>query len=85
MKKIYLVIAGVFLILLIITSIILSLRKKSTTTTQKNSPFPTSVPDRGTNKDNADVQTPNLGVSTTDSTDLTDSTISTIAPVETED
>src|SRR3989338_6367415 len=37
MKKIYFVIAGVFLVLLIITSVLLSFRKKSTTT-QKNSP-----------------------------------------------
>jgi len=44
MKKIYLVIAGAFLILLIITSILLSLGKKTTTETQKNIPFPTSVP-----------------------------------------
>lgn len=44
MKKIYLFIAGAFLILLVITSILLSLVKKPTTETQKNSAFPTSVP-----------------------------------------
>ncbi|MFA6017205.1 MAG: C39 family peptidase [Patescibacteria group bacterium] len=44
MKKIYIVLAGAFLILLVIISIILSLGKKSTTTTQKNTPFPTSIP-----------------------------------------
>ncbi len=49
MKKIYLVIAGAFLILLVITSMLLSLGKKTTTDTQNNSPFPTGLPDRGTN------------------------------------
>jgi len=47
MKKIYLVIAGAFLILLVITSMLLSLQKKTTTETKKDIPFPTSVPDRG--------------------------------------
>ena len=49
MKKIYIVIAGAFLILLVITSMLLSLGKKTTTDTQNNSPFPTGLPDRGTN------------------------------------
>jgi hypothetical protein len=45
MKKIYLVIAGAFLILLVITSILLSLQKKQTVTeTKVDVPFPTSVP-----------------------------------------
>jgi len=47
MKRIYLVIAGAFLILLVITSMLLSLQKKTTTETKKDIPFPTSVPDRG--------------------------------------
>ena len=47
MKKIYLVIAGAFLILLVITYNASFSRKKSTTDTQNNSPFPTGLPDRG--------------------------------------
>jgi hypothetical protein len=47
MKKIYLVIAGAFLILLVITTMLLSLIKKPTTTNQKDSAFPTGIPDQG--------------------------------------
>ena len=49
MKKIYIVIAVALLILLVITSMLLSLQKKVATNTQKNYPFPTGIPDRGTN------------------------------------
>jgi len=49
MKKIYIVIAGALLILLVITLMLLSLQKKVATNTQKNYPFPTGIPDRGTN------------------------------------
>lgn len=80
MKKIYLVIAGAFLVLLVITSLLLSLGKKPATSTQQNSPFPTGVPtDQNINQQ-----------SFSDSTDLNDLTgstnldISTITPVETE-
>lgn len=72
MKKIYLVIAGAFLILLIITSMLLSLGKKTTTNTQKNFPFPTSVPDLERNVLSLITPPPN-------------STLSTIEPVETLD
>ncbi len=55
MKKIYLVIAGAFLILLVITSILLSLQKKQTITeTNNNFPTPTGVSTQGYNS-----QTPN--------------------------
>ena len=48
MKKIYLVIAGAFLILLVITSILLSLQKKQTVTeTNNNFPTPTGVSTQG--------------------------------------
>jgi len=50
MKKIYLVIAGAFLILLVITSILLSLQKKQTVTeTNNNFPTPTGVSTQGYN------------------------------------
>jgi hypothetical protein len=65
MKKIYIVIAGAFLILLIITSMLLSLQKKAVTNTQKNYPFPTGIPDRGTN--GQPVNNPSI---TTDSTNF---------------
>lgn len=57
MKKIYLVIAGAFLILLIIISMILFFGKKSTTDIQKNSLFPTSIPRQGSVNQQADQQT----------------------------
>ena len=44
MKKIYIIIAGAFLILLIITSMLLSLVKKPVTTQKNSSLFPTSIP-----------------------------------------
>jgi hypothetical protein len=72
MKKIYIVIAGAFLILLIITSMLLSLGKKTTTNTQKDSPFPTSVPDLERNVLSRITPPPN-------------STLSTIEPIETLD
>lgn len=72
MKKIYIVIAGAFLILLIITSMLLSLGKKTTTNTQIDSPFPTSVPDLEKNILSRITPPPN-------------STLSTIEPVETLD
>ncbi len=79
MKKIYIVIAGAFLILLIITSMLLSLGKKSTTNTQKNSPFPTSVPGQESNRQ-ANPNLPN--VSNSPSSPIN---ISTILPMETTD
>ncbi len=69
MKKIYLIIAGAFLILLIITSMILSVGKKSQNIVQKNSSFPTNVPPQKlTNRQNNQVFN-----------------IATIKPVETTD
>lgn len=79
MKKIYLIIAGAFLILLIIISIILSLGKKSITNTQKNSPFPTGIPQQDSNKQ----IDPNLSNLSNQSNSQID--ISTIEPVETLD
>lgn len=76
MKKIYLVIAGAFLILLIITSMLLSLGKKAPTTTQKSPPFPTSVPGQETNRQ-IDPNLPNVSNSPIN--------ISEITPVETVD
>ncbi len=82
MKKIYLIIAGAFLVLLIIISILLFLGKKSGTITQKNSLFPTSIPRQGSvNQQN---NQPSLNtVSQTANGGSID--ISTIAPVETTD
>lgn len=95
MKKIYIVIAGVFLILLIVTSILLSFRKKSTTNnSQNNLTSPTSIPDQG-RIGQGEIPVRNTGgdQGLADSADLTDSTNSTntsidtslIAPVETID
>lgn len=72
MKKIYLVIAGAFLMLLIITSIFLSFEKKLTSNTSKNFPFPTSISLQGSNQQNNQPSTSPID-------------ISTINPVETED
>ncbi len=80
MKRIYLIIAGAFLILLIITSMILSFGKKSTTNTQKNSLFPTSIPGQESNLPNNQSSTETAG---SPQNSLID--ISTISPVETED
>lgn len=77
MKKIYIVIAGAFLILLIITSILLSLGKKSSTNTQKNSPFPTSVPSSPSSISLSPNPLPNPTSTLVN--------ISTIVPVETAD
>jgi len=60
MKKIYIVIAGAFLILLVITTILLSLQKKSATNNQKNSPFPTSIPNTYPQQQGTDPQGINL-------------------------
>lgn len=84
MKKIYLVIAGAFLILLVIVSILLSLGKKPTTTTQDNAPFPTDVPlpestqqiDQGQQSDYTEDFSQEMNIN---------GDISTISPVETED
>ena len=79
MKKIYLVIAGAFLILLVITSMLLSLGKKTTTNTQKDSPFPTSVPGQESDRQ----VNPNLpNVSDSPSSPIN---ISAVLPVETVD
>ena len=92
MKKIYLVIAGAFLILLVITSLLLSLQKKPTTTNQKDSAFPTGIPDQGKTGQQTNQQNSQLSNTTIKNTggnqslsDSTDLNISTIAPVETED
>lgn len=84
MKKIYLIIAGAFLILLVVISIFLSLGKKTATTTQTNTPFPTDVPLPESARQFGQEQTPtgakNLIQETVNSDD-----ISTIPPVETKD
>ncbi|MFA6081103.1 MAG: C39 family peptidase [Patescibacteria group bacterium] len=72
MKKIYIVIAGAFLIILIITSMLLSLGKKTTSNTQTGSPFPTGVSVQG------NTVLPNI-------TPPPNSTLSTIESVETLD
>lgn len=56
MKKIYLIIAGAFLIILIIISIILSFGKKSGTKIDSNTLFPTSVPRQGFVSQQKDLQ-----------------------------
>jgi hypothetical protein len=81
MKKIYLVIAGAFLIFLIIISIFLSLSKKSSTETQKDIPFPTSVPQAESNRQNNQLPIETENVSQT----VNANDISTITPVETKD
>ena len=74
MKRIYIIVAGAFLILLVIISIILSFQKKSTTSNSSNSPFPTGIPNSNlSNKSNMS----NESNSPVD--------ISLIAPVETKD
>jgi len=83
MKKIYLIIAGTFLILLIITSIILSFGKKSTTNTQKNSSFPTGIPTASSSTLQPPNSPPNPS-STPNSPDFS-ANISAITPVETAD
>lgn len=89
MKKIYIVIAGVFLILLIITSILLSIRKKSTTNnSQNNSTSPTGIPDQGRiGQDEIPVRNTggNQGLADLSDEDLTKLDVSTILPIETED
>lgn len=92
MKKIYLVIAGAFLILLVITTMLLSLIKKPSTKTQKDSAFPTGIPDQGKTGQQTNQQNSQLSNTTIKNTggnqglsDSTDLNISTIAPVETED
>ncbi len=84
MKKIYLVIAGAFLILLIIISIFLSLGKKTTTTTQTDMPFPTDVPlpesTQQIGQEQQSTGTENLHTETNINED-----ISIISPVETDD
>lgn len=81
MKKIYLIIAGAFLILLVIISIFLSFGKKSSIETQKNTPFPTSVPQAGSNRQNNQLPVDTENVS--QMVNVED--ISTITPVETND
>lgn len=84
MKKIYLVIAGAFLVLLIIISILLSLGKKTTNETQKNVPFPTSVPQAETARQINQEPTEIKNISQqTQGTDTDD--IAMITPVETQD
>ena len=88
MKKIYLVIAGAFLILLIIISILLYLGKKSTTNIQKNFPFPTSINQQGSNQQNNRPLSNTASKTGNDnSRNLSNSPIdiTTIAPIETED
>ncbi|MEK7495742.1 MAG: C39 family peptidase [Patescibacteria group bacterium] len=96
MKKIYLVIAGAFLILLVITTMLLSLVKKPTSTNRKDSAFPTGIPDQGKTGQSinnlpstgGDQGLKDLSQSTDLSTEAlakVDLNISTIAPVETED
>lgn len=89
MKKIYLVIAGAFLLILIITSMLLSLKKKPTINTQKNPPFPTSVPrqdsiSQQTNQQ-ANQQNNQTVPNTTSQIIELPYDISTFAPVETAD
>lgn len=81
MKKIYLIIAGAFLVLLIIISIFLSFGKKSPTETQNNTPFPTSVPQAESNRQNNQLPVDVENVSQT----VNAEDISTITPVETND
>ena len=61
---------------------ILSLGKKSTTNTQKNSPFPTSIPNQESNEQVKDISQ-NLSNLSNSSNSPID--ISTIEPIETED
>jgi hypothetical protein len=84
MKKIYLIGAGIILIILIITSILLSLQKKSAGNALPNSPFPTSIPGQGLNQPNSQSST-NPGIQNTGVAQDETLDISTIAPVETAD
>ncbi len=90
MKKIYLVIAGAFLILLIIISILLSLGKKSVINTSSTSPFPTGISLQESNQqNNRPLPFDSEGLTETGNISQNLSNlpidISTIAPVETED
>ncbi|MEK7597881.1 MAG: hypothetical protein AAB441_04520 [Patescibacteria group bacterium] len=82
MKRIYIIIAGAFLILLIVTSMFLSLKKKSVTNTSSTSPFPTSLPRQDSNKQ-VDQNLSNLSNLSNSSNSPLD--ISIIEPIETED
>ncbi len=77
MKRIYIIIAGAFLILLVIISVILSFQKKSATNNPSNSPFPTSIPFSQSSTFQLPNPLPNPSSTFID--------ISTIEPVETTD
>jgi hypothetical protein len=81
MKKIYLIIAGAFLILLIIILTLISLGKKQTVDTNKNSAFPTSVPLPETTRQNNQIPTDAENTAQEVNTD----DISMITPAETKD
>jgi hypothetical protein len=83
MKKIYIIIAGAFLILLIITSMILSLEKKSTINTQKNSLFPTGIPLQENSALNQTTNSSSTNIENNSGNLPID--ISTITPLETKD
>ena len=85
MKKIYLVIAGAFLILLVITSLLLSLQKTTTLTNREDSAFPTGIPDQGKTSQSFPTTGGDQGLKDLSSEALAKADLTNFNPVETLD